>query len=276
MRVLRAAILAALIVGIISPQLLVAQSDSDASTESTDLRLRIAERLVELSDAELDELLEAGELSFRYGLDDTPQVSTRFAPAFTDEIRDDLLALDPKIGVEVVFLVEAPASIHSVDADLLTTLRAFSTMEGIEYYSASRDRMRTLFYDSYVIAGPDDTRPLPDPVVREISEREVLHVYQRDSSFGRNVYEITYVTHGEAVRLRMQNLSRMYYQGIIPAVGPDQLGLNLVVYPLGDHLLFYGNSAARPATLLGMEERVQRSFYNRLVALYRWFMSRSE
>lgn len=276
MRHLRAAIFAALILTGPAAQFIPAQSDTGPDEPSETLRARVAERLPGLSTTELDQLLSSGELSFRYGLDGTPLVSTRFAPAFSTAIRDDLLSLEPKIGVEVVFLVEAPVAIQRVDAGLLTTLREFSTMEGIEYYSASRDRMRTLFYDSYVVVGPDDPGRIPDPIVREVTGREVLHVFQRDSSFGRNVYEITYVTNGDAVRLRMQNLTRMYYQGIIPAVGPDQLGLNLVIYPLGNHLLFYGNSAARPATLLGMEERVQRSFYNRLVALYQWFLSRYE
>lgn len=73
----------------------------------------------------------------------------------------------------------------------------------------------------------------------------------------------------------MRNLTRMLYQGIVPAVGPEELGLNLVVVPLGERLLFYGNSAARPISLLGMEARVQRSFYNRLVALYRWFLDQT-
>jgi hypothetical protein len=102
-----------------------------------------------------------------------------------------------------------------------------------------------------------------------------IHIFQRDSSFGRNVLELTYTVTDHAVRLRMRNLSRMYYQGIVPAVAPENLELNLIVVPMGEKMLFYGNSAARPIGLFGMESRVQRSFYNRLAALYRWFLAES-
>jgi hypothetical protein len=51
--------------------------------------------------------------------------------------------------------------------------------------------------------------------------------------------------------------------------------MHLVVKPLGDKLLFYGTSAARPGFLFGMEDRVVRSFYNRLVALHDWFVDRT-
>ncbi|MFW5718186.1 MAG: DUF6675 family protein [Spirochaetota bacterium] len=261
--------LSALLLG--SVQVISAQSDS---TES-DLSARLLATLPQLSAAEVGELTDTGELALPYGLEPGSDVSVRLAPAFASQIESDLRALDPKIGVEVLFVVDAPPGMNGVDHDVMTTLQSISTMEGIEYYSASRERMRTLFHESYVIAGPDDRTRRPDPVVESTPQSDLIHIFQRDSSFGRNVLEVTYTIDEGAVRLRMRNLTRMLYQGIIPAVGPQALGLNLVVVPLGERLLFYGNSAARPISLLGMEARVQRSFYNRLVALYRWFLDQS-
>lgn len=253
------------------PVIVVAQTDS----ESVTLRSALAELLPELTRAEIDALITAGELSGAYGTHagDGESVSVRLAPAYAAEIRDDLAALQPRIGVEALFLVDAPDAAEEITPELFRRMQAMSTMEGIEYYSASRDRMRILFHESYVIEGPDDRTRRPDPEVTTVPREDTLHVFQRDSSFGRNVLELTYVTSEEAVRLRMRNLTQMFYQGIIPAVGPGGLGLNLVVVPLGERVLFYGNSAASPITLLGMEARVQRSFYNRLVALYRWFVA---
>lgn len=255
----------------LAPQVPSLQADSSESP----LRTELFRLLPELASETIDELMETGELSLPYGLEPGSSPTVRLAPAFGSQIMGDILAIDPRIGVEVLFLVDAPRGINGVDAELLATMQAITTMEGIEYYSASRDRMRTLFYESYVVAGPDADERLSDPRPTRLTASDRIYIYQHDSSFGRNVYELTYTATEDAVRLRMQNLTRMMYRGIIPAVGPEELGLDLVVYPLGDKVLFYGNSAARPVSLLGMEARVQRSFYNRLVALYQWFLSQT-
>lgn len=168
-------------------QLVFAQADSADS----DLSSRLRALLPHLSLAEVGELTETGELALPYGLEPGSDVSVRLAPAFASGIESDLKAIDPKIGVEVLFLVDAPPGVSEVDAALLTTLQAISTMEGIEYYSASRDRMRTLFHESYVIAGPDDRTRRPDPVLGSVPDTDRLHIFQRDSSFGRNVLELT-------------------------------------------------------------------------------------
>lgn len=250
-------------------------SPLQADTSESQLEADLSRLLPELAPESIDELMTTGELSLPYGLEPGSSPSVRFAPAFGPEILGDILAIDPKIGVEVLFLVDAPAGVTGIDAELLATMQAITTMEGIEYYSASRDRMRTLFYESYVVSDAEGNDRRPDPRPTELTETDQIYIYQHDSSFGRNVLELTYTVSGDAIRLRMRNLTRMLYRGIIPAVGPEELGLNLVVYPLGDKVLFYGNSAANPISLLGMEARVQRSFYNRLVALYEWFLSQT-
>jgi len=265
------AILFVLALVALGPQIHLTQADSSEHSLETELS-RI---LPDLDADEIDELTSEGELSLPYGLEPGSLPSVRFAPAFGPEIMADIVVIDPKIGVEVLFLIDAPAGITGIDTKLLATMQSITTMEGIEYYSASRDRMRTLFYESYVVGDADGNERRPDPRPTVLPETDQIYIYQHDSSFGRNVLELTYTVSQDAIRLRMRNLTRMLYRGIIPAVGPEELGLNLVVYPLGDKVLFYGNSAANPVSLLGMEARVQRSFYNRLVALYQWFLTQT-
>jgi len=149
-------------------------------------------------------------------------------------------------------------------------------MTGIEYYSASRGYMRTLFYESYIIDSPDDRNRLPDPVWQVVPEHDQLYIYQRDSSFGKNILQLDYRADGDAILLTMRNLTRMLYRGIVPAVGPEQLILHIVVMPVGDYLLFYGSSGADPIGLLGMEERARTSFHNRILALRNWYLGQLE
>jgi hypothetical protein len=62
----------------------------------------------------------------------------------------------------------------------------------------------------------------------------------------------------------------MYYK-VFPVVAPQNVKINLAVMLTERGIVFYGNTAVDVITLLGLQERVQDSFYNRLVAIYDWF-----
>jgi hypothetical protein len=226
----------------------------------------VAGQVPGLSQEELKILSVEGAVTNLYTAPDRP----RLAPGFSEQIREDLDSAEPRLGVEVLFLAPAPDG-PAAGPLVFNTLQKISTMAGIEYYSQSRGRMRTLFYESYVIDDPDNRNRLPDPVSSVVPARDRLYVFQRDSSFGRNVYQLDYRVDGEIIFLTMTNLTRMLYQGFIPAVGPEQLVFHIIVEPIEDELLFYGNSAANAPTAFGIEDRIQMSFYNRIVALYNWF-----
>ncbi len=265
-----------LFVALIGVQIIAAQTNTPSSPPDALAAVRpcIEERLPHATTVEIDRLIAEGRL-LGSGLvePDTPP-RLRLAPLFRDSVRQDIVSLDPTFAVEVLFLVPAPELARHVDVELVTVLQSISTMEGIEYYSESRGRMRTLFHESHLIRDPEQPARLPDPTATALPDGETLYAYQRDSSFGRNVLELTYVATVEGVRLRMRNLTRMLYRGVLPAVGPESLEIDLVVVPVQGHVLFYGVAAARAAPLFGLEDRVERSFTNRLEALYRWFLGR--
>ena len=148
-------------------------------------------------------------------------------------------------------------------------------MEGIEYYSASRERMRIFYEESYVINNPDDRDHRDDPLVTEIPRTDNIYVYQRDSSFGRNVYSVEYRHRDDTFFMSMTNLTRMYY-GIAPVVAPENLEIHLAVVETEEGYLFYGVTGVDVITLLGLEDRVKDSFSNRIEAIFRWFESRIE
>jgi hypothetical protein len=262
MRTKLTAILAGIVV--LSP-LLPAQSSESS------IRSQLADAMPNLSASEMSTLVSDGELSYRFDRN-TEGDLLQLAPAFTAAMTSGIRELEPTIGVEVLFLLDAPREAMELDAELFETMNAISTMEGIEYFSASRNRMRTFFEESYVIDDPESRERVPDPAFERVPLRSSIDVFQRDSSFGSNVYHLEYRTRNGSLWLAMNNLTQMWYQGVLPALGPNQLQLHLIVRPIGDKLLFYGVSAARPGFLFGMEDRVERSFYNRLVALHDWFI----
>ncbi len=189
------------------------------------------------------------------------------------EARERIREFGPKIGVEALFLMPYPAALETApdpELEIYNILRSVATMEGIEYYSASRERMRIFYIDSYAVENPDSRRRRPDPLVSSIPAEDSIYVYQRDSSFGRNVHRITYRYTEGAYQVRMTNLTRMFY-GILPLVAEENLDVYLTIIPVDDGIVFYGNSAVRVIGLFGMEDRARNSFYNRIKALYDWF-----
>ena len=127
-----------------------------------------------------------------------------------------------------------------------------------------------MFHDAYVVADAESRKALPDPLVTAIPAESVLHIYQNDSSFGKNSYESRYLYDGRTFRTSMKNLTVMYY-GILPLVQPEKLRLELVAVPADDHILFYGCIGVDTYSMFGLEKKTHASFYNRIKALFAWF-----
>ncbi len=203
-------------------------------------------------------------------------VETALAPEspFLAEIRDDLSELAPEVGIEISLPIPVDPIVFSEGGilEVYNILRSVSTMEGIEYYSASRDEMRIFYRESYAIEDPDGRARIPDPFVDEIPERSQIFAYQRDGSFGRNVQRLEYAFQDGETLLRIENVTTMTYR-VFPLVAPGNLRTFLLIQPDREAgvLHFYGNLAVRVPALFGMEERSQNSFYNRIVALHAWF-----
>lgn len=149
-------------------------------------------------------------------------------------------------------------------------LRNIQSMAGIEYYSESRDRMRTLFAESTRIAGPDDTEPVPYEPITTIPGSETVHALQEDTSFGENIYRFQYERLENTQILSIENLDRLSY-GMLPAIGRGNLRMFVAALPVEEGLLFYGAAAVQVPTLFGLRNRIATSFENRVNALAQWF-----
>ena len=231
----------------------------------------IQEILPAVTEIEADELLYTRTLSL-YALDGG---SFRLAPVGTEQgvIRRAMEELEPRMAVETVFVTALPTGFpegRAGDLALYNLLRRVSTMTGIEYYSASRGRMRIFYHDSYAVDDIDRRLRQPDPVVRSIPRRDTILVFQRDSSFGENVHELEYRYREGNVYISMVNRTLMWY-GIIPAIAADKLEVHLWIQRHGDLVIFYGNTGVAVPSLFGIETRAHDSFHNRLIALFNWF-----
>jgi hypothetical protein len=191
-------------------------------------------------------------------------------------LREAIAAEAPPILVEAVFLLprRAPETQAARDAELASIygiMRSIGTLEGIEYYSASRKKMRTFYAESYLIDDPKTRNRLPDPAPPApgaIPRGESFFAFQKDLSFGANVYRYDFESAVGAVRVSATNLTRMSYS-LVPVMASEALKTRLLVIQADDAIVFYAASGAvAPGIFKG---KLEDSFSNRAEALFKWF-----
>jgi hypothetical protein len=192
------------------------------------------------------------------------------------DITRTLTASHPNIGIQTLVVAAMPAGLSSrADRNLVlyNLLHQFRTMEGIQYFSSTHNKVRTLFTTSHVVMAPANRSALSDPQYSSIEPTHDLLLEQDDSTFGKNLYAVTVKGHkGGTIELTMSNVERVWWW-LVPVLGPDSLKLTMVIQASADgkFLYFYGNVGISATKILGMEEQVRTSFYNRVIALYNWF-----
>lgn len=189
-----------------------------------------------------------------------------------------LAAEKPSLLVEALYLYRRPSPGDEAGElrEVYATLLGISTLQGIEYWSASRKKMRTFYAESWRIDGPETRIRLPDPSAPATGPLPALadyYAYQHDLTFGANVYRVSYSTFGGAVLLELVNMTTLGYYGI-PVLKPDGLRVRLLVIQAREGLLFYATSAGDVPGLSVIRDKVEESVTNRAEALFKWFSAR--
>ncbi len=122
-----------------------------------------------LSAAQAEDLRADGEITRMQGRDFTSLLLPDRGIAA--DIIAGMKSMDLLVLVEALFVVPvdpAEAAREDFRLRIFNILRSVSTMKGIEYWSASRERMRVMFHDAYVVADAESRKALPDPLVTAI------------------------------------------------------------------------------------------------------------
>ncbi|MBN2534305.1 MAG: hypothetical protein JXB88_15560 [Spirochaetales bacterium] len=223
----------------------------------------------------LDVLLKEREISVIFGqgksLTLIPEINAK------EHIIKEVRELNPTAGVELLLLFKPDQDVTDKGKPLFlyNTLRSISTLKGIEYYSASRKRMRIFYHDAFVIDSPTGKKRMDDPVVTntsQIPEKSELFAYLEDSSFGNYICQVEYAYDGQTFIMVMENFTQIWYT-IIPLIKPHNLKSYIIIIPYGREILFYGFSCLRATDMFGIAKSRIQSLYNRIKALYDWFRS---
>jgi len=187
----------------------------------------------------------------------------------------------PTLLVESLFLYPKGSEYaHSMWSDsqqsnIFNVLCSISTLTGIEYYSASRKRMRIFYDKSYVVDGPEGKIPLSDPIVSKAPAKSTLYALQRDLTFGENRYRYDYDIQKHYIRFTQENLTTLHW-GFVPLLGKGKLRTTVMVIDLEGYLLVYAISAAKAPLIPGLEGKMRDSFSNRADAIYGWFSKKAD
>ena len=200
----------------------------------------------------------------------------------TQALFDQALAeLEPGLLVESLFLYQKPEVAspgqwsEAERVALYNRTVALSSLTGLQYFSTSRNQMRTFYERSMVIDSPNSQQRQSDPVYAVPPAEITLYAQQRDLTFGDNTYRYTYYSWSEAEVFVQENLTALHV-GIVPAIGKEKLRSIVAIIDAGPFLLIYICSMARATVIPGVNQRLSASFTTRSEALMNWFSAQAD
>lgn len=178
--------------------------------------------------------------------------------------------------------VPYPVSMQGMDAtarqlEIFNTMRSISTQEGITYIShRAGNKPKVLIEKSWYLEEPKSRSGMDDPVSSTVPPNAEYYVYQKDSSFGSNVYRHRYVATADEIFVNVQNLETMRVFGIFKAVEREQLAIAMSTYLLDDGLLLSAMATIEgrdpEIKVLGITVDLPSAFNRRTTALGNWFV----
>lgn len=227
----------------------------------------------EIDEAVFQQLLEKGEVRTQYFKEDVTDFTlfpkTELGAALNKTWTEEK---EPVFVSESLFLIDKPGDSEELDIELISRImRSISSMEGIEYYSNSDKKMKTLYHQSYTVDNTKDGNRIPDKT--EVpADNLSIYAFQEDGSFGENYYRIDYRQRGNEVSMVIRLQDSLKY-GIITAVKANNLVFNIDVLDKGQYLVMYIGAKVRFPAMSFLENKLNKSFGARIEALHDWFES---
>ena len=153
-------------------------------------------------------------------------------------------------------------------------LRSVSKLEGLQYYSSSRKKMRTLYEVSYAIDDLKTEERVADPIDNPSADFSV-YVLQKDLTFDKNIYRYRFCADADSAGFISTNVGVLKYS-VFKAIEPENLEASISVTDFGEYLLIHLLTRADFTAPSVFRERVHNSFRTRGEAVYGWFIAQYE
>lgn len=148
-------------------------------------------------------------------------------------------------------------------------LRAVSKMEGLEYYSSTAKKIKTLYKRAYTINNTKDKLKIADDLEGSADGKKI-YCLQEDNSFGEMVYDLTYSQSENEIFAGFKCVTPVS-KGPIRAINANNLRISVLVTDCGEDLMVYLLCRAVTPKIAMFEGQLNESFSTRLDAIYKWF-----
>lgn len=168
---------------------------------------------------------------------------------------------------------------EEIQVALLNLMRSVSTQEGITYIShRAGDKPKVLFDRSWYLSDPSDwNSKIDDPVVSELPSSIESYCYQKDSTFGGNIYKHDFTIDENEIFLSLNNVTALKFMGFT-CVKEGQLHMYLDTYLTKEGILL--NAMAKivdrdpQVRVLFITVDLPSAFLRRVTALKEWMEAR--
>lgn len=180
---------------------------------------------------------------------------------------------DPVFYFEALFLTKKEPSTEEGTniADISKRVRSLSSLEGLEYYSNTKKKMRVLYEESYSVISPEDRTRIEDPV-NEDANGQVIYSLQKDSTFGKFLYQYSYLQNKNEMLINITNIDSLSLLGV-KIIKPENMVSTILVYDTGDYYVTYALVEVDIMSVSIIENKMKKSFEARTEALFTWLLS---
>jgi hypothetical protein len=186
-----------------------------------------------------------------------------FFSRFGDEASKSVLDTTSGGKMEALTLQK---SLTNLDA-YFAKMHQVSTLTGLQYYSRSAKKIKTLIYSSYRVDDLDRKKKLADLAVSGADAKWTM--FQDDKSFGPNYYAAVLHKTTNSVHMSITNLTPMKVL-FITVFEPGKFQSYFSVIRTDEGFLVYSAFFYKTGYSFGMDKDIKESLTNRLRAFSGW------
>ena len=169
----------------------------------------------------------------------------------------------------------SPSSISAQLDSLGLIFNQFSSIQGIQYWSASRKIMRTLYLESYRIDNPKSRNRISDPSTASKLKTllsKPMYLHQKDQTFDAIILEVHCAITDSAFLMTNKNMIPMRMI-TIPVLPENGLRTGFFAAPSPNGILLYFVTSVQSPSIA--RDRVFESASNKALALLHWFIEKA-
>lgn len=187
-----------------------------------------------------------------------------------NDLLEQLTTIKAKSIIESLFLL--PDLTGARQLKLYQALMDVYSLEGLEFYSRSEKKLKTLIFEAYLVDSFTSKQPVEPPKPNTIESFWRGTLVQDDETFGPKHYDIIIRANNDEILMTTQNLEKLT-QGIITTAKPHEMLVAIYLIQTNQGLLIYQLMANAQGIPKMVQKKAYTSLFNRHEAYKNWIAS---